>query len=144
MILIDANLLVYAFDRRSPWYEQARMWLTGLLEGADPVGLASSTIVTFVRLATDPRIYAEPLTIDDAIAAIDALATIDTVSLVIPGPRHYSILRDVLLASRATRNLVPDAALAALAIEHGATIATNDHDFDRFRAARVIYPLEAR
>jgi toxin-antitoxin system PIN domain toxin len=142
VILLDANLLLYAYDVASPHYERARAWLLDSLEGHDPIGVAPSTIVTFVRLATNSRVFPTPLTTDLAVAAIDAFLDADTATIVLPGERHYAILRDVLLASRATGNLLPDAALAALAIEHHATIATNDHDFDRFRAVRVIYPLE--
>jgi toxin-antitoxin system PIN domain toxin len=144
VILVDVNLLLYAYDDRSPHQAAAAKWLEDAFDSEDVIGIAATTIVTFVRLSTDPRVFGSALATDAAVATIDAIVALDNVTLVVPGPRHYSILREVLLASRATRNLVPDAALAALAIEHGGTIATNDRDFDRFRGPKVIYPLETR
>jgi toxin-antitoxin system PIN domain toxin len=111
------------------------------LNDSQPIGIATPTIVAFLRRATDGRVFSSPLTIDDAISAIDALLAHGNVTVLGPGDRHFALFTRILRASRATRDLIPDAHLAAIALEHGGTIATNDRDFDRFAGVTVDYPL---
>ena len=134
-------MLVYSYDETSAFHEKSRAWLLACLEDDEPIGLAMSTIVAFYRLTTDGRVFRTPLTLEQAAAAIDALLAHDRAIVLQPGERHLAIFRQLVLAARATRDLIPDAHLAALAVEHGGIVCTNDHDFDRFANVNVQYPL---
>ncbi len=100
-----------------------------------------ATIVAFYRLATDHRVFRTPLTLEDTTEAIGALSAYDHASLLYAGDRNLSLFTKLVRETRATRDLIPDAHLAALALEHGGVVCTNDHDFDRFSDVRVSYPL---
>jgi toxin-antitoxin system PIN domain toxin len=134
-------LLVYSYDETSAFHEKSRAWLLACLEDDEPIGVAMSTIVGFYRLTTDGRVFRTPLTLEQAVAAIDSLLAYDHVIVLLPGERHLGIFTQLVLAARATRDLIPDAHLAALAVEHGGVVCTNDHDFDRFKNVGVRYPL---
>lgn len=142
MILIDANLLLYAHHPGSPEHERAREWLEARLSGPGAVFLAWSTIHAFLRIITNPRVFERPLKMDEASAIVSSWLDLPTVSTVEPGERHWPILRDLLTKGRVAGPLVADAALAALAIEHGATIASTDRDFSRFPGLRWVNPIE--
>ncbi len=141
MIVLDVNLLLYAYDTSAKQHARCFDWLAGCVERAEQIGISISTIVAFYRLSTDHRIFRSPITLEQAGDAIDSLLSYDSVSVIYPGERHLPIFTRLVLASRATRDLIPDAHLAALALEHGGIIHTNDHDFDRFEEVRVEYPL---
>ncbi len=141
MIVPDVNVLLYAYDTSAKQHVRSRDWLIHCLERSEQIGIAMSTIVAFYRLSTDHRIFRSPLTLEQAAEAIGALLAYDGVGIIHPTDRHLPILNRLVLASRATRDLIPDAHLAALALEHGGVIYTNDHDFDRFEEVRVEYPL---
>ena len=100
-----------------------------------------STIVAFYRLTTNGRVFRTLLTLEQAVAVIDSLLAYDHVIVLLPGERHLPIFTQRVLATRATRDLIPDAHLAALAVEHGGVVCTNDHDFDRFTNLGVQYPF---
>ena len=134
-------MLVYSYDDTSAFHGKSRAWLLACLEDDEPIGLAMSTIIAFFRLTTDGRVFRTPLTLEQAVAAIDSLLAYDHVIVLLPGERHLAIFTQLVLAARATRDLIPDAHLAALAVEHGGVVWTNDHDFDRFTNVRVQYPL---
>ncbi len=141
-MLLDVNLLLYAYDPSSAQHERAQGWIEDILSRQEPVGLAWLTILAFLRISTNPRLQrAVPLT--EAISAMAAWLSQPSVSIVHPGERHWSILSGLLPASQSRGPLVTDAHLAALAIEHGATLCTHDRGFARFRGLRVLYPLEA-
>lgn len=143
MILVDANLLLYAYHPRAEQHERARAWLESALSGLEPVGLPWSTILAFLRLATSPRVFARPLSTAEAEIIVSTWLVEPSVVLVSPGDRYWEILRTLLIDAQVTGPLVTDAALAALAIEHGATLATTDRDFARFRGLRLSDPLQA-
>jgi hypothetical protein len=142
MILVDANLLLYAYHQRAEQHERARAWLEAALSGLEPVGLAWSTILAFLRIATSPRVFERPLSAAEAEAIVSSWLDEPAVVLVDPGARYWEILRTLLVDAQVTGSLVPDAALAALAIEQGATLATTDRDFLRFRGLRLEDPLQ--
>jgi toxin-antitoxin system PIN domain toxin len=142
MILVDANLLLYAYDSTAPQHAKARGWLEDALAKPEPLLLPWQTIHAFLRIATNPRAWRIPLTIEEATAIVDEWLSLPNVVTPSPGERHWEILRELLAESQCPGPLVSDAVLAALAIEHGAELGTNDRDFSRFPNLRVVNPLQ--
>ncbi len=141
MILVDANLLIYAYNSSTELHEPARSWLEGTLSGHVPVRLAWSTVHAFLRLTTHPAVFPQPLDMSDAVAIVESWLAQPVVGIVEPGSAYGSILRDLLRHAQVRGALVMDAHLAALAIEHGATLHTTDRDFRRFEGLQVTNPL---
>jgi len=144
MILVDANLLLYAYHPRAAQHEASRRWLEGTLSGTDLVRVAWATLWAFLRIATNPRAFEKPLSTGEAHALVAAWLDMPHVDILEPGERHLEILSGLMDRAQAAGPLVMDAALAALAIEHGATLCTTDRDFSRFPGLRWQNPLEAR
>lgn len=132
MILVDANLLLYAYDAASAHHEAARRWWEERLSQPHLVRLAWVTILAFVRIGTHPRVFEHPMSIAEAGSHVESWLERPMVDLLEPGARHWPILSRLLARARASGNLVTDAHLAALAIEHGATLYSSDRDFARF------------
>jgi len=143
VILIDANLLLYAANRDAPEHEAARAWLDDQLTGTVRVGLPWPSILAFVRIASNPSAVQHAVKPLDAWRQVRAWLACDLVWTPLPGARHAEILEGLLHKSFMTSRLVPDAHLAALAIEHGLTLFTTDGDFARFPALRHENPLAA-
>jgi toxin-antitoxin system PIN domain toxin len=142
MIVVDANLLLYASDISSVHHRASRQWLEDTLSGNEPVGLAWAALLAFLRIGTDPRIRKNAFSVEEAIAIAAGWLDRPTVTLVNPGDRHWEILRDMMTRGQVRGPLVTDAHLAALAIEHGATLATTDRDFARFPGLKFFNPLD--
>jgi toxin-antitoxin system PIN domain toxin len=141
LILVDANLLIYACNEALPQHRAARGWLDGRLNGSPKVGLPWASLLAFVRLVSNPRIFERPVPLSEAWKQVEewlALATTWT-----PGPteRHAEILGPLLEKVGGKSNLVPDAHLAALALEHGLVLCSTDGDFARFPGLRWENPL---
>jgi toxin-antitoxin system PIN domain toxin len=141
VILVDANLLVYAVDIDSPHHARASVWLTDLLSGTTPVVLAWLVVLTFLRVTTRPGVMRRPQTPEQALGFIEEWLAQPYVSLVGPGEHHWPILRNLLKTTGTAGNLVPDAHLAALAIEHGGAVYSADYDFRRFPGVEHVNPL---
>lgn len=141
MILPDVNVLVHAYNAESPVHEADRTWWERTLSEPTPVGLAWSVALGYIRIATHPRILANPLPADVACAHVEAWLAQPQVLLLHPGERHALILFDLLRRLGTAGNLTSDAHLAALAIEHQAEIASTDADFARFPGLRWRNPL---
>lgn len=141
MILPDVNLLLYALDSESPRHEAARTWLEKVLSGTESVVFAWVVLLAFVRLATQARVFAHPLPVEDALDVVDGWLAQPPAAVVHPSDRHPANLRALLTAAGAAGNLTNDAHLAALAIEHGATLCSSDADFSRFAGLRWHDPL---
>lgn len=141
MILIDANLLLYAYDSTAPEHPKARGWLEEVLAKPEPVLFPWQSIHAFLRIATNPRAWRTPLTIEEAREIVDEWLSLPNVVALSPGERHWEILRELLPESQCRGPLVADAVLAALAIGHGAELCTNDRDFSRFPKLRLVNPL---
>ncbi len=141
MILVDADLLIYAVNLDLPQHKAARAWLEKTLSGTEPVGLPWLVVLAFLRLCTNPRVFAAPMTLERALAYIDEWLALAVVSLVEPGVRHWTILRALLAQTGTAGNLTTDAHIAALALEGGHTICSADHDFRRFPGLRHFNPL---
>jgi toxin-antitoxin system PIN domain toxin len=143
VILVDANLLVYAHVGSLPQHERARIWLDGELGGASRVGLPWPSLLGFLRLVTNPRVFQRPESMSDAWMQVSAWLDADVAWVPQPTERHRDVLASLLAAPGMQANLVPDAHLAALAIEHGLTLCSTDGDFGRFAALRWRDPLTA-
>lgn len=141
MKLVDLNLLLYAVDTAAGPHERARAWLEETLSGTEAVGFAWVVLLGFARIATNPRIYEQPLAVDEALDLIDAWLAQPVSTVVEPTRRHAVVLRELLGPFGAGGNLVSDAHLAALAIEHGAELCSRDNDFARFGGVRWVDPL---
>ncbi len=144
MILVDANLLIYAVNLNAPHHKTARQWLEKTLSGTVAVGLPWICLLAFLRVATHPGVFACPLRPDQAIGFVESWLNQPFVDMVAPGDGHWPILRNLLRATGASGNLTADAHIAALAIELGATVCSADHDFKRFPGVRHVNPLEAQ
>ncbi len=141
MILVDANLLLYAVNSDSPHHERARLWLEQTLSSPTRIGLAWVVILGFVRVVTRNGIFRHPLSAEEALAYVDSWLELPNVSAVGPGDRHWPILRNLVAAVGTAGNLTSDAHLAALALENGCPVYSADHDFKRFPGIRHINPL---
>ena len=141
MKVIDTNLLVYAYMPEAQHHPAARRWLEQALTQGEAVGLTWHSVLGFVRIVTDGRIFRVPLPLEHAVAVVDEWLQQQSVELVLPTPRHWTTLREMLVTGQARGPLASDAHVAALAREHGATIYSTDRDFVRFPGVRVINPL---
>lgn len=140
MIVIDANILLYAHDSSSPRHAAALNWLTATINGPEQVGLGLVTILAFLRIATDHRIVNRPLPAAEAISIVEEWLDRPNVTLIGPTGRHWRTLAEQVDRGQAKGPLLMDAHLAALAREHGAVLATTDRDFRRFDGLRTIDP----
>ena len=143
-MIIDANILLYAVDRDSPWHDPARGWLEAQMNGAARVGLPWQSLTAFLRISTHPRALAHPLHAVDAWAYVPAWLDAPTAWTPVATDRHAAVLRALVERYAVTGNLVSDAHLAALAIEHGVAIASADTDFARFTEIRWVNPVRPR
>ncbi|MCW5978091.1 MAG: type II toxin-antitoxin system VapC family toxin [Bryobacteraceae bacterium] len=141
MTIVDANLLLYAYNADAPQQSAASRWLEELLQSEEGIGLPWVTIWAFLRIATNSRIWSNPLSAQQAFAIVEKWLAQPGVVLLQPGPRHAGILQKLLSEYRVTGPLVMDAVMAALAIENGARLASTDHDFRRFPELRWTNPL---
>ena len=141
MILPDVNVLVLAHRADQEEHEPVRTWLEGEVNSDRPFFLADIAVAGFLRIVTNPRIYRRPTSLETAVAFVDGLVVQPTCVPVAAGARHWPILRGLLRGADARGNLVPDAHLAAIAVEHGATVATRDRGFARFPDLRWLDPL---
>jgi toxin-antitoxin system PIN domain toxin len=141
VILIDANVLVYAHVTTFPQHDRARQWLDEQLTGPGRVGLPWPVLLAFLRLVTNARVFERPQPIAEAWLQVRDWLGCETAWIPQPGERHVEILGELLSVSGAQANLVPDAHLAAIAIEHGLTLCSSDSDFARFPGLRWMNPL---
>ena len=143
MILVDANVLIYASVDSFRQHERARHWLDERLNGAPPIGLPWASLLGFLRVTTNPRVFGRPMAVADAWRQVLAWLGCEPAWIPQPTERHREILGDLLAAPGVQANLVPDAHLAALAIEHGLILCSTDGDFARFSGLRWEDPIVA-
>jgi toxin-antitoxin system PIN domain toxin len=141
MILVDANLLIYAVNSDLPHHARARRWLEKQLSDAASVGLPWVVVLAFLRICTSARVFERPLSLDQATSIMDDWLSLPGVRLIAPGHNHWPVLRELLAATGTAGNLTTDAHIAALAIEHGAIVYAADNGFKRFSGVRHINPL---
>ena len=144
MVIVDANVLLYAVDQTARHHEAARSWLDLALDGGEAVGFAWIALLAFLRIGTSGAILPTPMTVDEATGQAEAWLTAPAAVTVEPTARHIHVLRGLLREAGTAGNLTTDAHLAALAIEHGADIVSYDRDFARFAGVRHRLPGAAR
>jgi toxin-antitoxin system PIN domain toxin len=143
VILFDANVLLYAYQPRSPHHESCRRYVERALSGEEPVGIPWTTLLAFVRIGTNPRAFEAPLSSAEAVAIVSSWLERDAVFALEAGEACWEILKTLLVDAQVTGPLVTDAFLAALALENGATLVTTDRDFSRFPKLRLQDPTRA-
>jgi toxin-antitoxin system PIN domain toxin len=140
MLCVDVNVLVDAFRIDAPHHAEVNTWLTQARVGHEVVGIVPHTAASFVRLVTNRRLWSVTTSISDATNFIDALVAAPAVRWIQPGQRHWSIFTDLARDLNLSGNDIPDAYLAATALEAGATLVTADRGFTRFRELRIVNP----
>ena len=141
MILVDANILLYAEDSLQSHHQQAREWWDSQLSGTGVVCLCWTVLSAFIRIGTNPRVFEHPLSLEQALARVQSWLDQPCTRVVLPTERHWTVFKQVLTDGQAVANLVTDAHLAALAIEHGCELASTDSDFARFPKLKWRNPL---
>ena len=142
MYLVDANVLVYATDAGASQHDAALAWLDGHLAGAPRyVALPWPSILAYLRLVTNPRIYSPPAAVTEAWQRVEDWLSRPAAWIPAPGSRHSQVLSEIIREVGPTGNLVPDAHLAALAREHGLTVVSTDSDFAKFRKIAWLNPV---
>jgi len=138
--LLDVNVLVYAHRADSPHHDTCRRFLDDAVAGPALFGAPSLSLSGFIRVSTHPRVFETPTPLDDALSFVAALTERPNFVTVEPGPRQWTIFTDLLRTAHARGNLVPDAYLAAMAIETGSEWVTTDGDYARFTGLRTVDP----
>ncbi|MBI4468141.1 MAG: type II toxin-antitoxin system VapC family toxin [Acidobacteria bacterium] len=142
MIVVDVNLLLYAYNASAEQHRRARAWLEETLSGQEPMALSWVVILAFLRLSTNRRIFPNPLSMREADDIVDNWLRRSQVLVLNPSERHWQLLRETMSEGKVSGALITDAHLAALTVEHGATLYTTDRDFARFSKLRFRNPLD--
>jgi toxin-antitoxin system PIN domain toxin len=140
MKVVDANVLLYATNRQAPHHNAARSWLDSLLASGETLGIPLIVVIAFLRLSTHSAILPRPLAPDQALDVVESWLGRPNGVIVEPTSRHFSVLRGLLDIPGHTGNLINDAHIAALGVEHGAQIVSFDRDFARFPGVTVVVP----
>jgi uncharacterized protein len=141
VILVDANILLYAEDSLSEHHEPARKWWDEQLSSPEPVALCWPVLTAFVRITTNVRLHRRPLTLKESVQRVQSWLGQPCVRILAPTEQHWTLFQQMLRAANATGNIVSDAHLAALAVEHNSILASPDTDFARFRGLRWRNPI---
>ena len=141
MIVLDANILLYAYDSASPHHAKARDWIEEALSGTMPVGLSWQTISAFLRVMTNPKLPGQRFTLEEAVQLVDSWLEQPNVRLLEPSDDHWPLFRRAIVDGQAYGALISDAQLAALTMEYGGVLHTTDRDFARFPGLRWTNPL---
>lgn len=141
MLLADVNVFLYAHRPESSRHEEYRSWLEAALAGPEPFGVSELVLSSFLRLATHHRVYREPTPVEVALTFCRAVVEAPSAVRIRPGPDHWSLFTALVAEAGARGNLIPDAYLAALAMENGATWVTTDRGFARYPRLRWTAPL---
>jgi hypothetical protein len=144
LIIVDANVLLYAVNDSQPQHARARNWIEDALNGTETIGFTWIALLAFVRIATSPTVFPSPLDVSEAFGMIDRWLGAQRAVVVQPTGRHAGVLRGLLGQPGTAGNLVNDAHLAALCVEHGARVCSFDRDFRRFQGLQVVVPGELR
>jgi toxin-antitoxin system PIN domain toxin len=141
VLLPDVNVLVYAYREDAPGHPLYRQWLQDLLESSNAYAVSDLVLSGFLRVVTHPRVFDPPAPIDHALSFVEVVRSRPNAVPVSPGPRHWSVFSNLCRTSGVKGNLVPDAYLAALAIESGSEWVTSDRDYSRFAGLRWRHPF---
>lgn len=143
MIIVDANVLLYAYNPSSPHHERCRSWLESALNGSEQLGFPWQTVLAFVRIATNPQVFTRPLSAMEAASIVDEWFACPQAMRVEPADGYWDLLKEQLVVAQISGQLVSDAALATLAIQNGARLCTTDRDFARFAGLKTFDPRAA-
>jgi hypothetical protein len=141
MMLLDTNVLIYAHRRDSQQHEDYRDWVQKIIDGPAPYAVSDQALMGMIRIVTNPSVYRHPALTQEALAFADQFRNQSHAHVISPGPHFWSIFAGLCREAGATANLIPDAYLAALALEHGCEFVTADGDFRRFPGLRFRHPL---
>jgi toxin-antitoxin system PIN domain toxin len=142
MMLVDMNVMVYAHRRDAERHLEYKAWMQAMVNGPEPYAVADFAVTGMVRVVTDRRYYREAAsTITDALAFADEIRNQPHARVISPGPKFWSLFSNLCRQTDARAKLIPDAYLAALALEHGCEVVTADQDFRRFPGLRWRHPL---
>jgi toxin-antitoxin system PIN domain toxin len=141
LILPDVNVLVYAYREDAEAHQPFRDWLDEVINSEHPYGMSDLVLSGFIRVVTHPKVFREPTKASEAFAFAERILSQPQCVVIRPGPRHWNIFKRLCMECSAKGNLVPDAFLAALAIEHGCEWITTDRDYARFTGLRWRHPL---
>lgn len=144
MKLLDANILLYAYDGSSEHHDVCRQWLEDTLQADEPVGMPWQTLFAFVRISTSSRAFRSPLKVSHATEVVSQWLARPQVVIVEPGERFWVIFNEQVKSAQISGPLVTDAALASMAIEQGATLCSTDRDFTRFESLHRFDPTNAK
>lgn len=141
MIILDANILLYAYDLKAVLHQEARSWLFEVLSGDAPVGLPWQSVAAFLRLMTNPHLPGQRFTSHEALNFVESWLAQPNVRLLSPGDMHWSILKRMIIGGQVRGPMITDAQLAAITLEYGGVLHTTDRDFARFPDLRWKNPL---
>jgi len=141
VILLDANVLIYATDQTSPHHEPAKRWFESALAGSDEVAIPLVSLLAFLRVMTNPALFDAPMSVADAANTVTEWLSLPNVGMAHPTRGHFDVLAGLARSGKARGTMLMDAHLAALAIEHGATLCTTDRDFARFKGLHLEDPI---
>ena len=141
MIVLDANILLYAYDSASLQHVKARSWIEYVFSGITPIGLPWQTVSAFLRIMTNPRLPGNRFTIEEATQLVDRWLEQPNIRLLAPADDHWPLFRQMIVEGQAPGPLISDAHLAALTMEFGGVLHTTDRDFARFPGLRWVNPL---
>ena len=144
MIILDANVLLYAYSSESPQHASCKTWLAAALSGTEQIGLPWQTLLAFVRIATHPKVFNHPITMDRAATIVNSWLARPQVVELNPGGNFWRTLQQQLRVAQVRGPLVTDAALAAMVLEQGGILCTTDRDFRRFDGLKILDPTATR
>jgi toxin-antitoxin system PIN domain toxin len=141
VIVLDANILLYAYDSASSHHAKARVWIEQIFSGTAPIGLPWQTASAFLRIMTNPRLPGERFSLEEAVQIVDRWLEQPNIRALAPGDDHWPLFRQMMIEGQTHGPLITDAQLAALTIEYGGVLHTTDRDFARFPGLRWTNPL---
>ena len=141
MILLDANILIYAYDSMSPHHDAVRSWVEDVFSERDEVAIPLVCVLAFLRVMSNPALFEAPMSVGEAVEIATEWLSRPNVGIAQPTRRHWEVLAELARTGQARGPLLMDAHIAALALEHGATLCTTDRDFSRFAGLTVEDPL---
>jgi uncharacterized protein len=141
MIVLDANILLYAYDTDATQHRAARTYLERVFSAPESIGIPVHSIAAFLRIMTHPGLRSNRYSLEEAVRIVDEWIALPQVRLLTPGDNHWQLLRHTLLEGHAAGRLVTDAEIATITLEYGGTLQTNDRDFARFPGLRWKNPL---
>jgi len=141
MITPDANIVLYAYNEDAPQHTRAKQWIEEQFSLPVSFGLSWQVITAFLRISTNPRAFPQPFDLAEAIEIVDEWIALPNIEILTPTGNHWTIFQSLIVEGNTKAALMMDAHLAALAIEHGTTLATTDRDFSKFSSFKTINPL---